>query len=238
VGGLAWGGGEHEWSPMPCAPLMEPQDIPKDNLTTPLWPKHFTVQEYADLTFPGTDPCEVKFRNSTYTLVFNTTEEGPVYHTIGHKGPSGPSPFPGKSWALPNGNFYNTVDVFGKSAFCICLSPADPTVQNAINGPLSYDFLSDAVLIGRERIVPEYLNTPMVADHWVKGPHHFWFDVATNLMVREWQPFNGHQIYYDWDLSMPAPETIELSELCYKGLLHVNASCIAPPPAVAKTWLV
>merc|ERR1712194_975298 len=74
-------------------------------------------------------------------------------------GPSGPSPFPGKSWALPNGNFFNTVDVFGKSAFCICLSPEDPTVENAINGPLSYDFLKDAVLVGRERIVPEYLNT-------------------------------------------------------------------------------
>lgn len=232
VGGIAWGGGEHEWNPMPCEPMMTPEEIPKENLTTPSWPEHFTVQEYADLTFPGKDPCEVKFRNSTYTLVYDaSTPEGLIYHTIGHSGPSGPSPFPGKSWALGNGNFYNTVDVFGRTAFCICISTPDPTVENAINGPLTFDFLKDAVLIGRERIVPEYLNTPMVTDHWVKGPHHFWFDVATNLMVREWQPFNGHQIYYDWDLSKPAPETIDVQERCYEGLLHVNISCISPPPS-------
>lgn len=238
VGGIAWGNKEHEWNPMPCEPLMKPEEIPKENLTTPLWPKHFTVQETASLTFPGRDPCNVKFKNSTYTLVFTTTPEGPIYHTIGHSGPSGPSPFPGKSWGYPNGNFFNTVDIFGKSVFCVCLGLDDPTVENSIMGPLSYDFLKGAVLIGRERIVPEYLNTPMVADHWVKGPHHFWFDVATNLMVREWQPFNGHQIYYDWDLSMPKPETIDLPQRCYKGLLHVNASCIGGPPSSSADVLV
>jgi hypothetical protein len=35
----------------------------------------------------------------------------------------------------------------------------------------------------------------MVADHWVKGPHHFWIEVETNRMVREWQPFNGLQTF-------------------------------------------
>jgi hypothetical protein len=231
VGGLAWGNGEHEWNPMPCEVVMAPDDIPEENLTTPFWPEHFTVMEKAMLTFPGRDPCNVKFKNSTYQLVFDTTPEGPLYHTIGISGPSGPSPFPGKSWALPNGNFYNTVDIFHHSSFCICLSPDDPTVENALNGPLSYDFLKGAVLIGRERIVPEYLNTVVLADHWVKGPHHFWFDVTTNLMVREWQPFNGHQIYYDWDLSKPAEDVIGLEKLCYEGLLHYNVSCKAPPPA-------
>ena len=37
-----------------------------------------------------------------------------------------------------------------------------------------------AKLVGRERIMPEYMNHFVVADHWVKGPHHFWVDVATN----------------------------------------------------------
>jgi len=238
VGGMTWGNGEHEWTPMPCEPLMKPEEIPKENLTSPLWPKHFTVEEYASLTFPGRDPCDVKFKNSTYTLVFDTTPEGPIYHTIGRTGPSGPSPFPGKSWALPNGNFYNTVDVFGRTAFCICIGPPDPTVENAINGPLPYDFLRDAVLIGRERVVLEYLNKQVVADHWVKGPHHFWFDVATNLMVREWQPFNGHQIYHAWNLSKPAPLDIDVQERCYKGLLHVNISCIAPHPVSHPSHVV
>jgi hypothetical protein len=216
---------------MPCEPLLAPEEIPKENLTSPIWPKAFTVQEYADLTFPGRDPCKINFKNSTYTLYYDQRPEGPLYHTVGHSGPSGPSPFPGKSWAVGNGNFYNSVDVFGKTAFCICLSPTDPVTGNAITGPLRYDFLDTAKLIGRERIVPEYLKRPMVADHWVKGPHHFWIEVATNLMVREWQPFNGHQIYYDWNLTRPDPELIEVPERCYKGLLHMNISCVAPPPS-------
>ncbi|CAK0880435.1 unnamed protein product [Prorocentrum cordatum] len=234
IGGLVWGPGEKEWNAMPCEPLLMPAAISHDNLTSPLWPKAFTVQEYADLTFPGRDPCNVKFRNSTYTLYFDTRPEGPLYHTVGHTGPSGPSPFPGKSWALANGNFYNTVTAAGKDAFCICLSPQDPVQKNAITGPLRYDFLDTAKLIGRERIIPEYIGRSLVADHWVKGPHHFWIEVSTNLMVREWQPFNGHQIYYNWNLTRPDPALIDVPEICYKGLLHVNVSCVAPPPSLPQ----
>lgn len=230
VGGLIWGSGEKDWSPMPCEPVLAPEMIPKANLTSPLWPKAFSVQEYADLTFPGRDPCKINFRNSTYSLYFDTRPEGPLYHTVGHTGPSGPSPFPGKSWALANGNFYNTVDAYEKSLFCICISPRDPATKNAITGPLAYDFNRNAKLVGRERIVPEYLKKTIIADHWVKGPHHFWIDVATNLMVREWQPFNGHQIYYDWNLTRPDPSIIDVPEKCYKGLLHYNVSCAGPPP--------
>lgn len=231
VGGLIWGPGQHDWTPMPCQPMLKPEEIPKDNLTSPLWPKAFTVQEYADLSFPGTTPCKINFKNSTYTLYYDTRADGPLYHTVGHTGPSGPSPFPGKSWALGNGNFYNSVQIRGKDIFCICLSPKDPSTQNAISGPLRWNFLDTAKLIGRELIVPEYLKKPMVVDHWVKGPHHFWIEVATNLMVREWQPFNGHQIYYDWNLTKPDPSVIDVPEHCYKGLLHHNISCIAPPPS-------
>lgn len=230
IGGLIWGNGEHDWNPMPCTPLLTPDQIPTDNLTSPLWPKSFTVDEYADLSFPGRSPCDVTFRNSTYTLYFDTQEDGPHYHTVGHTGPSGPSPFPGKSWALPNGNFYNTVDIAGHSTFCICITPIDPVVQNAATGPLSYDFNKGAKLVGRELISPEYVGGSMVADHWVKGPHHFWVDVSTNLMIREWQPFNGHQIYHNWNLTRPDPQLIELPKFCYTGLLHHNVSCVSPPP--------
>ena len=34
--------------------------IPIANLTSPLWPHNFTVDEKASLTFPGRDPCNVK----------------------------------------------------------------------------------------------------------------------------------------------------------------------------------
>lgn len=178
VGGMVWGNGEDEWHPMPCEVVMAPEDIPATNLTSPLWPKSFTVQEHALLTFPGRDPCDVDFKNSTYSLLFQTSDAGPVYHTIGRTGPSGPSPFPGKSWAFPNGNFYTTVDVSGHSTFCTCLSQVDPVVDNALTGPLRYDFNAGAKLVGRERVLPEYVSSPIVADHWVKGPHHFWIDVC------------------------------------------------------------
>lgn len=236
VGGMTWGSGEHDWKPMPCSIVAKPEDIPKDNLTSPLWPQSFTVDEKASLTFPGRDPCKVNFRNSTYSLLFQTTAEGPIYHTIGHTGPSGPSPFPGKSWALPNGNFYTTVDVAGKTTFCTCLGPVDPVVEHAITGPLSYDFNRGAKLIGRERVKPEYLDHEVVADHWVKGPHHFWIEVSTNLMIREWQPFNGLQTYYNWRVGEPDQELIKVEEGCYKGILRYNISCVSPPPAPAPAF--
>jgi len=231
VGGMTWGPDEDQWLPMPCEPVALPADIPHTNLTSPLWPKNFTVDEKALLTFPGRDPCKVAFRNSTYTLYFQTTAEGPTYHTVGHTGPSGPSPFPGKSWALPNGNFYTTVDAGGHSVFCTCLGPVDPVVDNALTGPLSYDFNRGAKLVGRERVTPEYFDKAIVADHWVKGPHHFWIEVATNQMVREWQPFNGLQTYLNWRVGPPDPEKIAVEKICYSGLLRFNVSCKAPPPS-------
>merc|ERR1712232_226558 len=167
-----------EWNPMSCEPLMKPDEIPADNLTSPLWPKHFTVQEYGLITFPGQHPCDKRhWTNSTYTLTFDTREDGPVYHTKQH---SDGLLSRSTAIAVGNGNFYTMIDVpvFDKHAFCACIGPTDPTVENALAGPLSYDFLRDAVLVGRERIVPEYLNSPMIADHWVKGPHHFWFDIT------------------------------------------------------------
>jgi len=230
VGGMTWGNGEHEWNPMPCSKVADPEDIPKDNLTSPLWPKDFGVEEYAHLTFPGRDPCEVNFRNSTYSLRFNTNADGPVYHTIGHSGPSGPSPLPGSSYGYPNSNFYTISSILGKGVFCVCLGgpgDLDPTRKNALVGPLTYDFNKGAKLIGRERIKPEHMDEFLVTDHWVKGPHHFWIRVDNNQMLREWQPFNGLQTYYNWNFTRPE---VKLDSMCYKGLLHANISCSFPTP--------
>ena len=70
----------------------------------------------------------------------------------------------------------------------------DPTRNNTLTGPLRFDFNDGAKLVGRERVRPEYFADSVVADHWVKGPHHFWMEVSTGLMLREWQPFNGLQV--------------------------------------------
>jgi hypothetical protein len=99
VGGMTWGPNEDQWLPMPCEPLLTPDQIPKENLTSPLWPKSFSVYEKALLTFPGRDPCAVDFKNQTYNLYFETTADGPIYHTVGITGGSGPSPVPGTNSA-------------------------------------------------------------------------------------------------------------------------------------------
>lgn len=229
IGGLLWGNGEGEYNPMPCTPLMGPHEIPEANLTSVIWPKSFSVFETNSLTHPGTDPCEgVKFQNSTDMLYFDTREDGPHLVNYGVEGGTGPFPVPAQSWMLPSGNFYTRTE-----GFCVCLSitcETPPCPSNTVNGPLAYDWAKGALLVGRERIVPEYIEREMVADHWVKGPHHFWVEVATNLMVREWQPFNGHQIWQNWNLTKPDPSLVDVPKGCNSGLLHHNISCIAPPP--------
>jgi len=243
IGGPLWGNSEHEWQQIPCEPLAKPEDIPKENLTKPLWPLRFTVKEYSMYTFPALDPCNPNFRyNSTYTLAQDTTPQGAVYHTIATSGWTGPKKTAGRTWVYPNGNFYTTLDIGyandkhpnGRTALaCVCLGLKDPSISGAIMGGLEYDFLLGARLVGRERIMPEHLNTWYVTDHWVKGPHHFWFDVTTNLMVREWQPFNIRNVYHDWQLGEPSQDTMKMAKAC-TDIFHINATCHAARPDSQK----
>ena len=112
-----------------------------------------------------------------------------------------------------------------------CLGPVDPVVNNSFTGPLRYNFNEGAKLVGRESVIPEYVGHAVVADHWVKGPHHFWIEVSTNRMIREMQPFNGLQTYLNWNLTVPDPSIMQVEKICLKGLLHVNISCKLPAPA-------
>lgn len=70
-----------------------------------------------------------------------------------------------------------------ENVYCICVTPRENGQGRLPIGPLRYDFARDAVLIGREMIGIEYQNREVLADHWNKGPHHFWIEVSTNLMV-------------------------------------------------------
>ena len=132
-------------------------------------------------------------------------------------------------WTLPSADMFIKID----KAFCICVSPfANGNKSSAPIGPLVHDFAKDAVLVGRERIGLEGLGMSVVADHWNKGPHHFWFDVQTNRMVRGWQPWNGLNVYRPdtWVVGPPAAELFGVDKSCYTGLLHKNISCVAPYP--------
>lgn len=233
IGGYSWGDQEHEISYTSCTPLKLAKDIPVENRTMPVWPKSFVVKEITTLInqintggrFPGADPCAAhKFTNDTESFYFDDSRtnfpQGPIMYTKTSKT---------AIYTLP------TADMFIKisGVFCICVTPrqnGDKT-SPAI-GPLFHDFAKDAVLIGRERIGLEGLDMEVEADHWHKGPHHFWVDVKTNLFVRGWQPWNGLNVYVPgtWQVGPVDADNFKVPESCYKGLLHKNVSCAAPYP--------
>jgi len=109
--------------------------------------------------------------------------------------------------------------------------------DNVLLGPLRWDFPSDAVLIGREEIELEWTafgkqdsHKMVIADHWNKGPHHFWYEVSTNLMVRQYQTEAALTVQTNWTVGEPDPALFIIPKNCYTGLTHANLSCVAPPP--------
>jgi len=142
---------------------------------------------------------------------------------------SSPSSAAVNTWHLGNGNMFIKTD----NSFCICISVYENgNTTKPPMGPLTHDFGKDAILVGREKIGVEYLNKEVIADHYNKGPHHFWVDVETNQWIRAWQPFNGLNVYDTWNLTAPDPNFFIVSKSCYTGVLHKNISCVAPPPTI------
>jgi len=84
--------------------------------------------------------------------------------------------------------------------------------------------------VGREEVELEFVNRTAIVDHWMKGPHHHWMDVETGEMVRGWQPWQGLNLYFDWNPTIPDPINFKVDESCYKGFLNQNISCISGPP--------
>lgn len=235
IGGTIWGDQENEIKYTTCSPVMKPADIPKDNVTSPIWPPQFTVQEpYVILIgqtdeggqFPGADPCAPhEYKNSSEVLYFDSVAKEMRYTTKSKLSST-------SIWHLGIGNMFIKID----NTYCICVGVTENGNRTKKNiGPLHYDFAKDGELIGREKIYVENLDVTVVADHWNKGPHHFWIDVATNQMIRAWQPFNGLEVYKDWNYTAPDPNMLIVDKSCYTGALHKNISCNAPPPGPSPT---
>lgn len=66
-------------------------------------------------------------------------------------------------------------------------TPACPCIRLGV-GPVSPDWAADAIYVGRERLAVEFLWAEYEVDHFVKGPHHVWSDVATGNVVRSHSP--------------------------------------------------
>jgi len=121
-------------------------------------------------------------------------------------------------------NFYSETGV------CVCFGVGI--------GILKYDAFSyDAMYLGRENKYIEYIGKNFTTDHYLKGPHHIWFDVETKNAIRAWQPTNGLQVYSDWNFTAPDPKYFEIPKLCVKTPSCSSTSKHAPPNASnALTW--
>lgn len=227
IGGYAWGDHEHQIAYVDCEPIALAEDLPADNITTPIWPTSFVVnQPFITMInqlnyggqFPGPDPCAKHvFHNDTELLHYDDSRKnfvGPILYMQTKQT---------HFYQLPNADVFIKID----DTFCICVSPDE--LGGGI-GPLVHNFAHDAVLIGRERVGLEGLNTSVIADHWNKGPHHFWISVETNKYVRGWQPWNGLNVYEPgtWQIGPIDKKVFQPPESCFKGLLHKNISCKAP----------
>ena len=105
-------------------------------------------------------------------------------------------------------------------------TPACPCIKLGI-GPVSPDWAHDAVYVGREKLAVEFLWADYVVDHFVKGPHHVWADVATGNIVRMYQPFNGLEVFHPEKYSNTTtqldPATFKLPTVC---ALEQKLGCI------------
>ena len=64
----------------------------------------------------------------------------------------------------------------------------------------------------------------MILDHWIAGPHHFWTEIHTGLVVRMWQPWNGLEVL-DPKFRQPLTKDITFPPpMCKKGgaLFRIN----------------
>merc|ERR1739845_341525 len=75
----------------------------------------------------------------------------------------------------------------------------------------------------------------VVADHWNKGPHHFWYEVSTNLMVRQYQTEAALTIQTNWTIGEPDASLFDVAPAC-SGIRKMNLSCVSPPPGPATEF--
>lgn len=87
---------------------------------------------------------------------------------------------------------------------------------NVSTGIVAPRWAEGGLYVGRERMTVEYLWKEYTVDHFVKGPHHVWADVATGNIVRLWQPFNGLEVFDPnaYNTTAPPPSTFDMPETC------------------------
>lgn len=199
VGGLVWGDRQDQIDYTSCSVVSGPDAIPRDELPTPVWGTFFQNPGYSEILIgEKADPfClqPIPGKNPNANFCYRP-EEGTIYYDMEHamaiqidlnlqilgipKNVSSVMIHQGTDFWIAN-------KLWLGSELCIC-------VKFKHLYPLNSRWVETGTYVARERIMVEYLWEEMTLDHWIAGPHHFWTDIDTGIVVRMWQPFNGLEV--------------------------------------------
>lgn len=235
VGGLSKNDDNDSFSPTSCTPIATAAEMAKKGLTpkNPLWPKVFVnTGFYEQQIFVKHDPfCLAQipamvsngthcFKDQEGTFNFDSNQNCARIDYFKSR-----TTIPGTNmteyfYHLADGTVHPDITKYG-----ILPTPACPCIDLGV-GPVAYDWARDALYVGREKLGIEYLWVELAVDHFVKGPHHVWVDVASQQIVRMYQPFNGLEVFdpVKYKVSDSLPE--ELFKLPIQCEIEAKLGCI------------
>lgn len=192
------------------APHCEPADDPAQAPAPPVWPEQFTnTGFYETQIFVKHDPLCIaqipamvsngthcyKEQEGTFHYDAASTKSLRIDYLKSRSGIKGVNMT--EFFYHESTNVHPDITKYGIDSH-VPLSPLGgicPCI-NVSTGIVAPAWTTGALYVGRERMDIEYLWTNgTLVDHFVKGPHHVWTDVASGTIVRLWQPFNGLEIF-------------------------------------------
>jgi len=231
IGGIATADDQDAITYTSCVPLMNASDVDPANISNPDFPLSFTADLFEVLIseksthFPGPNssgPHSFQPEQGTVSYDFKGDLMRFDYN-VGAKNKLEKNQSE-TIWQHANQMFIVIKKEIAGQDFCVC---PKPTVGVIIPDAMSTKNPTyPSVYLGRERIGVEFLWEERVVDHFIKGPHHAWIDVATNRLIRGWQPWNGLDVYDNWRALEPNQFDNLPPKACTSGIFRVDCGNI------------
>jgi hypothetical protein len=204
VGGLSSNDSMGSFTPTSCRVVATPAELKQQGKEPilPIWPKTFiNTGFFEQQIFVKHDPfCLAQipsmvsngthcFKNQQGTFNYDSTQSSLRIDYFKSRSILPHVNMTEHFYHLADGTVHPQITKYG-----VVPTPVCPCISLGV-GPVSYDWAADAKFVGREVIGIEFLWVNKTVDHWIKGPHHVWTDVATSKVVRLYQPFNGLEVF-------------------------------------------
>lgn len=205
VGGLALTDGSKGFRPTTCTVVATPEQLEREGKQPkrPIWPQTFVnTGFYEQQIFVHHDPfCLAQipsmvsngthcFKNQEGTFNYDSTQSNLRIDYLHSRTTLPKTNMTEHFYHLgADGTVHPLITKYG-----VLPTPACPCIKLGVK-PVASDWAHDALYLGRERLGVEFLWTEFEVDHFNKGPHHVWTDVATGNVVRMYQPFNGLEVF-------------------------------------------